>query len=139
MAFPLAGMGVALDHVGVLANDGVTPLSAALGVPSLAGRSMPSGVLVARFGPAECLELVWPGRPGSPVERQLMRRGPGLHHLAVSVQAPLAVAAEELYACGLEFVGAPEPASDGRPSMFVHPRSTGGVLVELIEGPRDDL
>jgi methylmalonyl-CoA/ethylmalonyl-CoA epimerase len=139
MALALAGMGVALDHVGILASDGLTPLTVALGAASLAGRPMPSGVLVARFGPAERLELVWPGRLGSPVERQLASRGPGLHHLAMSVQAPLAAAAEELHACGLELVGAPEPASDGRPSIFVHPRSTGGVLVELIEGHRDDL
>jgi hypothetical protein len=27
-----------------------------------------------------------------------------------------------------------EPSSDGRPSLFIHPRSTGGVLVELVEG-----
>jgi catechol 2,3-dioxygenase-like lactoylglutathione lyase family enzyme len=125
---------VALDHVGILTTDGRAPLAKALGSPRITGRQMPSGVVVARFGPGDCLELVWPGRAGTPVDRHLARRGPGLHHLALRVDGPLAAATAEITALGMQLVGPSEPSSDGRPSVFLHPRSTGGVLVELVEG-----
>ena len=97
---------------------------------------MPSGVAVGRFGPCHMLELVAPASAGSPVERFLERRGPGLHHLALRVDEPLAEVVARLGELGIEAVGAVEPSSDGRPSIFLHPSTTGGVLVELVEGPR---
>jgi len=39
-------------------------------------------------------------------------------------------------AAGVELVGDVDVSSDGRPCLFLHPRSTGGVLVELVEGER---
>ena len=97
---------------------------------------MPSGVTVGRFGPGEALELVWPGRRDTPIDRFLDRRGPGLHHLALRVDEPLADLLATLLEEGIEVIGGVELSSDGRPCLFLHPRSTGGVLVELVEGPR---
>lgn len=122
----------ALDHVGIAVSSPEHPLPAALGA-ELAGTLMPSGVTVARFGPGCALELVWPGREGTPIDRFLERRGPGLHHIALAVREPLASLAERLRAAGLEPVGPVEPSSDGRPSLFLHPSTTGGVLIELVE------
>jgi methylmalonyl-CoA epimerase len=127
---------VALDHVGIAAPAAGTPLARALGASAPALTRMPSGVAIARFGPGERLELVVPARAGSPVERFLERRGPGLHHVAFQVDDPLLSVLEGLRGAGLEPVGGIEPASDGRPSVFLHPSTTGGVLVELVEGPR---
>jgi methylmalonyl-CoA/ethylmalonyl-CoA epimerase len=128
---------VAVDHVGIAAPEGRTPLAAALGSEAPAGRSMPSGVTVARFGPAGGLELVWPGRPGTPIDAFLGRRGPGLHHVALRVDVDLATLRGQLEAAGLDLIGTTiEPSSDGRPCLFLHPRSTGGVLVELVQGVR---
>jgi methylmalonyl-CoA epimerase len=125
-----------LDHVGIAAAsaDGHPLLTALAGSPLMV--EMPSGVAVGRFGPGDRLELVEPARAGSPVERFLERRGPGLHHVAFRVDEPLAEVVERLRAEGIEPVGGVEPASDGRPSVFLHPSTTGGVLVELVEGPR---
>lgn len=122
----------ALDHVGIAVSSPEHPLVAALGV-ELAATLMPSGVGVARFGPGCALELVWPGREGTPIDRFLERRGPGLHHIALAVREPLAEVAERLRAAGIEPVGEIEPSSDGRPSLFLHPSSTGGVLIELVQ------
>ena len=132
MAVPLLEA-TAVDHVGiaVLAPAGHA-LVRALG-PEPAGTVMPSGVAVARFGPGHGLELVWPERPGTPIDRFLARRGPGLHHIALAVPEPLGALAERLRAAGLETAGGIERSSDGRPSLFLHPSSTGGVLVELVE------
>jgi hypothetical protein len=102
---------VALDHVGLAAAGAGTPLTQLLGAAALTGHAMPSGVTVARFGPAATLELVWPGRPGTPVDGFLERRGPGLHHVALRVDEDLAAVAGAL-------------------------RAAGGVLVELVQGPR---
>ena len=52
------------------------------------------------------------------------------------VDEPLAGVLVRLREEGIEPAGEIEPASDGRPSVFLHPSSTGGVLVELVEGPR---
>ena len=129
---------VGLDHVGIAAPDPDSPLAALLGGDGVAraGRLMPSGVTVGRFGPGDALELVWPGRPETPIDGFLDRRGPGLHHLALRVEEPLADLLATLLEEGLEVIGGIEPSSDGRPCLFLHPRSTGGVLVELVEGPR---
>jgi hypothetical protein len=125
---------VALDHVGIAASDAKAhPLVKALAVESLATTLMPSGVRVARFGPREMLELVTPARPGNPIERFLENRGGGLHHLALAVSEPLTSLTAHLAALGLEPIGAVELSSDGRPSLFLHPSTTGGILVELVE------
>jgi methylmalonyl-CoA/ethylmalonyl-CoA epimerase len=128
---------VALDHVGIAVPSASDhPLVRVLATGPLSAREMPSGVSVARFGPDERLELVLPARPGNPIERFLERRGPGLHHVAFQVDDPLLEVLEGLRAAGIEPVGEIEPASDGRQCVFLHPSTTGGVLVELLQGPR---
>jgi methylmalonyl-CoA epimerase len=128
---------VALDHVGIAAESAEgQPLLDALGVFGLPLVSMPSGVAVGRFGPDACLEVVTPERDGSPVDRFLQKRGPGLHHVAFRVDDPLAQVVEALRAKGVEAIGEIDESSDGRPCVFLHPSTTGGILIELVEGPR---
>jgi methylmalonyl-CoA/ethylmalonyl-CoA epimerase len=130
---------VALDHVGIAAPAAGTPLAEALGAGPLSGRLMPSGVTVARFGPARGLELVWPGRADTPIDGFLDRRGPGLHHVALRVDVDLAELRARMEQAGLALVGSGiDRSSDGRPCLFLHPRSTGGVLVELVQGASPD-
>jgi hypothetical protein len=53
------------------------------------------------------------------------------------VDDDLAALADALRTAGFAFAGpGVERSSDGRPCLFLHPRSTGGVLVELVQGPR---
>lgn len=125
---------VAVDHVGLAAPGPGTALTALLGSDGIAGREMPSGVAVGRFGPERALELVWQARAGSPVEGFLDRRGPGLHHVALRLDEPLEAVRARLADAGVRLAGGIEPSADGRPCLFVHPAATGGVLVELVEG-----
>jgi Glyoxalase/Bleomycin resistance protein/Dioxygenase superfamily len=128
---------VALDHVGIAAATATrNPLAYVLGSGELKLCPMPSGVAIARFGPGEQLELVTPAGVGNPLERFLEQRGPGLHHVALQVASPLAGILDMLRQAGVQVIGAIEPSSDGRPSAFLHPSTTGGVLVELVEGRR---
>lgn len=84
-------------------------------------------------GPAASLELVEATTPDSPVARFVERRGPGLHHLALRVPDLLAALAE-LKARGVRLIDeAPRPGAHGALVAFVHPSSTHGVLLELIQ------
>jgi len=125
-----------LDHVGIAAEDPELPLARLLGVPVPELKTMPSGVAIARFGPDRALELVVPTGPGTPIDRFLEKRGAGLHHVALMVDRPLDEVLPRLLAAGIEVAGVIEPSSDGRPSLFLHPSSMGGVLVELVERER---
>ena len=127
---------VSLEHVGIATTSSQSWLSDAVNDEPLQGKVMPSGVAVAHFGPGEQLEMLWPGRVGSPIDKFLERRGPGLHHLSLRVDVPLAALVETLKGTGVGTTGAIERSADGRSSVFLHPSGTGGVLIELVEGAR---
>lgn len=85
-----------------------------------------------RMGDSE-LELMAPMREDSPVGKFLARRGPGLHHVAYAVP-DIAQALEAARASGLELIDAePRMGMHGTRIAFIHPRSAGGVLTELVE------
>jgi len=78
------------------------------------------------------IELLEPQGSDSPISKFLQKRGEGIHHLAYAVENLeefLTVLSNE----GLEIIGEPTPGSDGKRIVFVHPKSTHGVLIELIE------
>lgn len=82
------------------------------------------------------LELLEPLSEGSPIARALEKRGEGIHHLALEVEGIEAVLAR-LAQVGVDAIGeAPRPGAGGCKVAFVHPRHTGGVLLELSEKPR---
>ena len=131
-------MELPLDHVAIAvesladASAVLAPLiGAATGPPEhIAGQ----GVEVAFLGNGSArLELLQPTSADSPVGRFLARRGPGLHHLAFRVP-DLAAALAQLEAAGIMLIDrAPRPGAQGHRVAFLHPRSTGGVLIELVE------
>lgn len=79
------------------------------------------------------IELLEPTSAESPVGRFLERRGGGIHHLAYTV-ADLEAALTQAAAQGLELIDrTPRSGGHGMKVAFLHPRSLGGVLVELCE------
>jgi methylmalonyl-CoA/ethylmalonyl-CoA epimerase len=91
-------------------------------------------VLVCWAG-SQRIELVEPASPDSPVSAFLQKRGGGLHHLAYRVD-DVAAAIATLAAAGVRMIdSAPRPGGHGTRIAFVHPKSTGGVLTELVEEP----
>jgi methylmalonyl-CoA/ethylmalonyl-CoA epimerase len=81
------------------------------------------------------IELIAPITDDSGVARYLAKRGAGLHHLCIEVE-DIAAALKQLSALGTELINnAPRLRPDGTKYAFVHPRSTGGVLLELYELP----
>jgi len=79
------------------------------------------------------VQLLAPTREDSPIARFLARSGPGLHHLGFGVSS-VAGALEHLRNEGVALIDqAPRPGGGGHTIAFVHPKGTGGVLVELVE------
>ena len=94
-------------------------------------------VLVAYAGDQR-IELVEPAAPDSPVSAFLEKRGEGLHHLAYRVD-DLEAALRALSGAGLRLIDtAPRPGAHATRIAFVHPKSTNGVLTELVELPSGD-
>jgi methylmalonyl-CoA/ethylmalonyl-CoA epimerase len=91
-------------------------------------------VLVVHAG-TQRIELVQPAAPDSPISAFLDKRGEGLHHLAWLVD-DCAGALAALRARGVRLIDeTPRPGAHGTRIAFVHPRATGGVLMELVEDP----
>ena len=78
------------------------------------------------------IELLAPTGPDSPIAKFLEKRGPGLHHIALRV-GDLDAAVCRLKAGGARLLNQPRTGAGGHTYVFVHPASTGGVLLELIE------
>lgn len=79
------------------------------------------------------VELIQPLDPDGAVGRFLARRGPGLHHVAFAV-GDLPAALDELRRGGAELIDqSPRRGLGGHDIAFLHPRSCGGVLTELVQ------
>lgn len=89
-------------------------------------------VLVLHAG-TQRIELVEPAGADSPISGFLAKRGGGLHHLAWKVD-DVGKAIAELKSKGVRMIDeAPRPGAHGTRIAFVHPKSTGGVLMELVQ------
>ena len=129
---------VDIDHVGISVEDledSVERYRAMLGVePVHRERVEDQGVDEVLFAVGSSfIQLLGAIGPDSPVGRSLATRGPGLHHVAYRVR-DIAAALDELSAQGARLVDrVPREGSRNTLIAFVHPRSMGGVLVELVQ------
>jgi methylmalonyl-CoA/ethylmalonyl-CoA epimerase len=82
------------------------------------------------------LELLEPMSQDSPISKFLEKRGGGIHHIAVSVEN-IRSALQDLKAKGARLIDEePRVGAGGCLVAFIHPSSTAGVLLELVEDPR---
>lgn len=83
------------------------------------------------------LQLLQPTRDDSPIAKYLAKNGPGLHHLGFGV-ASVGDALDHLRDQDVRLIDEqPRPGGGGHTVAFVHPKGTGGVLVELVEDADD--
>jgi methylmalonyl-CoA/ethylmalonyl-CoA epimerase len=127
-----------IDHIAVLVEDLESARAfweEALGIPLAHTADVPveqAQVAFLPIGDSE-IELVQPAGGDSGLRRFLEKRGPGMHHICLEVD-DLEGMVEQLVANGVEMINLVLRVSeDGRRYAFVHPRSAGGVLVELYE------
>ena len=128
--------GARLAHVGLAVSSSAE--QAALFRDVLCLPAVPvhdsDGAKISAFQAGEALvELLEPESAESPVGRFIARRGPGIHHLCFEVP-DLASALDRCRAAGIELVDeVPRVGAEGKRIAFLHPRSTGGILLELRE------
>lgn len=129
-----------IDHVGIAVLDldaSVSEYTRLLGVaPTHRERVADQGVEEVLFATgSSSIQLLGALGPDTPVGRFLSARGPGLHHVAYRV-GDIEAALAHLRAEGAELIDqSPRPGSRNTLIAFVHPRSMGGVLVELVQEP----
>jgi methylmalonyl-CoA epimerase len=78
------------------------------------------------------IELLEASDADSVIAKFIDKRGEGLHHIAVTVP-DLVAAVEKLKASGARVLNEPRKGAGGHLYSFIHPSSTGGVLLELIQ------
>jgi methylmalonyl-CoA/ethylmalonyl-CoA epimerase len=134
----LDGLILGIDHVGIATgslDDGVwTKL---LGLPIAHREAVAPQKTEAAFvdmpeGGA-AVELITPMAGNESLTRFLEKRGAGLHHLAIAV-SDIREALERLKMAGVPLVDQePRAGARGHLVAFLHPKATGGTLVELVE------
>ena len=127
-----------IDHIGLAVADldgAVELYRDRLGMPLQHREAVEQfGVEAVLLGIGDShVELLSPTDPESAVGRFIQRGGPGLHHVAYQT-ADIDAALEQARSAGLALIDE-EPRAGVRNSRvaFVHPKSTGGVLTELVE------
>ena len=129
-----------LDHIGVAVEslDQGKKFYEALGLGEMHVERVDSEkVTVGMFelGNDSRIELLEPTQPDSAVGKFLEKRGPGIHHICLRVTDIRSVV-QALKAQGVQMINEePKPGAHGCQVAFVHPKSTGGILLELSQPP----
>ncbi len=127
-----------IDHVGIAVEDldaAVERCRRSFGVePTHRERVEDQGVEEVLFPVGSSfIQLLGALGPETPVGTFLARRGPGLHHVAYRV-SDIRAALDHLRTEGVRLIDEEaRPGSRGTTVAFVHPKSVGGVLVELVQ------
>lgn len=126
-----------INHVAVVVGDVEESLKFwrdAMGIELHKIEDVPSQKSMVAFLPVgeSEVELVKPTSEDSGVAKFLAERGGGMHHLCFEVDNIVEMMAE-LKAKGVRLINEEPNVLPGRKMAFIHPKSTGGVLVELYE------
>src|SRR5919112_2892496 len=137
LSWPVFGR---IDHIGVAVRDldeAVTLYSDRFGMPVEYRETVnEQGVEAVLLGVGDGhVELLRPLAPDTAVGKFLTRSGPGLHHVAYGTD-DIESAIESVRAAGIGLIDEqPRNGIRGSRVAFLHPKSTGGVLTELVEPP----
>lgn len=128
---------VAINHIGIAVKslEERVALYRALGLEVSGEEEVPSQKVRVAMLPVRGsqIELLEPTAPDSPIAMAIEKRGEGLHHIAFEVEDIRAVMAN-LKAAGFQLLSdEPRPGAHGSLICFLHPKSGGGVLIELCQ------
>jgi len=130
-----------INHLGIATNgidEALTFWRDALGLENIHTEVVEEQkVRVAMLPVGESrIELLEPTSDDSPISKFLEKRGPGIHHIAVEVD-DIEAALQNLKAKGMRLIDeTPRIGAENCLVAFVHPSSTGGVLLELVQTRR---
>jgi methylmalonyl-CoA/ethylmalonyl-CoA epimerase len=128
--------GTRIAHIGIAVRalaDSLPFYRDVLGLPEVPLDDADGASIVGLATGDALVELLEPLSPESPVGRFLERRGPGIHHICFVVD-DLPATLDRCRAAGVRLIDeTPRIGAEGKRIAFLHPSSTGGVLVELTE------
>ena len=125
-----------IAHIGIAVEDveRILPFYRdILGLPAVPLHDT-DGARISGLAAGESLvELLQPNESESPIGKFLATRGPGIHHICFAVD-DLDAVLDRCRTAGIQLVDeTPRHGAAGKRIAFLHPRSTGGVLIELTE------
>jgi methylmalonyl-CoA/ethylmalonyl-CoA epimerase len=125
------------DHVGLAVtntDETVALLSKLFGFEIAETREEPAAGFKSTLvsTPDVALELIQPVGPQGMIQKFIEKRGAGLHHISMQVDN-LDAEMGRLRALGVQFASDAAALVDGDKVIFIHPRSTNGLLIELIQ------
>jgi len=133
---PSSRSGARLAHIGIAVRDleALTPFYRDVLGMDVFPLDDADGARITGVAAGESLvELLEPTADNSPIGKFIAKRGPGIHHVCFVVDN-LAAALERCREAGIRLIDEkPRPGAEGKPIAFLHPSSTGGVLIELTE------
>ena len=130
-----------LDHIAIAVNtlEEGAKFYQAIGFGEMTTEDVPSQKVLAGFlklGNAANIELLEPTSPDSTIRKFLDKRGPGIHHICLRVKG-IDGLVETLKAKGVQMIDEkPKLGAHNCRVAFIHPKSTGGVLIELSESSK---
>ncbi|MEH6603993.1 MAG: methylmalonyl-CoA epimerase [Pseudomonadales bacterium] len=133
---------VALDHIAIAVPDldrAIKRFMDDFGIPFKGSEDVESAKTSTAFFPIEgtSIELVHPLRGEGPIAKYLEKKGGGLHHICFrtdDIESDVA----HLKTKGYQFLSEqPSPGAHDCMVIFIHPKSTEGVLIELSQPPAD--
>ena len=128
--------GTTIAHIGIAVRslgDGMSLYRDVLGLTEVPIDDSDGARIAAVAAGPSLIELLESNVPGSPIDKFLAKRGPGIHHICFAVD-DLDVALDRCRASGIRLIDeTPRMGAEGKRIAFLHPSSTAGVLVELTE------
>jgi methylmalonyl-CoA/ethylmalonyl-CoA epimerase len=130
-----------INHLGIVPKDFALAgkfLSETLGLRDLGQENVTDQKVLTHIfasgnSEGERLELLAPTDSTSPIAAFLEKKGSGIHHVALNVDN-LEVALDYLKETGVKLIDEkPRPGAHRTQIAFIHPHSTGGILVELVQ------
>ena len=135
---------IKVNHIGIASGADSSALeffSSGLGLPDGGSEWVPQDKVKVRFLPIgeSRIELLEPVGEEGPIQKHLQTRGPGIHHLCLEVD-DLPGMLEHLKQRGVRLIDSePRLGAHGTLVAFIHPKSTGGILIELVQAQQKNL
>jgi methylmalonyl-CoA/ethylmalonyl-CoA epimerase len=128
--------GTRVSHIGIAVEalaESLPFFRDVLGLPEVPLDDADGASIVGFSAGEPLVELLEAEDPDSPIARFVAKRGPGIHHICFSVD-DLDATLARCRAAGVQLIDdKPRVGAEGKRIAFLHPRSTGGVLVELSD------
>ena len=128
--------GTRISHIGIAVEALAASLPFfrdVLGMPEVELDDSDGASIVGLSAGEPLVELLEAGDASSPIGRFVAKRGPGIHHICFSVD-DLDATLERCRRAGIQLIDEkPRIGAEGKRIAFLHPKSTGGVLVELSD------